>query len=306
MKNLHLIPTENYSPLVHSTSKYGGLFRSQFYSPMKEMGDSYQHLYITSDEEIKEGDWFFDGENVLQASRITDIIIDTKGLWSRIKTSSRVVLTTDQDLIADGVQAIDDEFLQWFVNNPSCESVEVKYENICARCHSNDTDECWSAKECSDGKYDEIRYKIIIPKEEPKEEGYVCPQTKIQCDDECCVSAEDCHIEASIGILSEPKQEYNNLNYGGGFTEEDIKRVSTKQETLEEAAEKHIEKNSLYFDTTNEKNHSRVAFIVGAKWQAERMYSELSIYLEEQADKDRLKSLTSNQIRAMIEQFKKK
>lgn len=27
-----------------------------------------------------------------------------------------------------------------------------------------------------------------------------------QCDDECCVSAEDCHIEASIGILLEPKQ----------------------------------------------------------------------------------------------------
>jgi hypothetical protein len=36
-------------------------------------------------------------------------------------------------------------------------------------------------------------------------EGYICPQTKKQCDDECCVSAEDCHIKASIGILSEPK-----------------------------------------------------------------------------------------------------
>jgi len=38
-------------------------------------------------------------------------------------------------------------------------------------------------------------------------EGYICPQTKKQCDDECCVSAEDCHIKASIGILSESKQE---------------------------------------------------------------------------------------------------
>jgi len=45
-------------------------------------------------------------------------------------------------------------------------------------------------------------------------------------------------------------------------------------ETLEEAAEKHIKKNSLYFDTPYEKNHSRVAFIEGAKWQAERSYSE--------------------------------
>jgi len=38
-------------------------------------------------------------------------------------------------------------------------------------------------------------------------EGYICPQTKKQCDDECCVSAEDCHIKVSIGILSESKQE---------------------------------------------------------------------------------------------------
>lgn len=40
--------------------------------------------------------------------------------------------------------------------------------------------------------------------------GYICPQTKKQCDDECCVSAEDCHIEASFGIVydcEQPKQE---------------------------------------------------------------------------------------------------
>jgi hypothetical protein len=33
-------------------------------------------------------------------------------------------------------------------------------------------------------------------------QGYICPVTKVQCDDECCVSAEDCHIEAGVGILS--------------------------------------------------------------------------------------------------------
>jgi hypothetical protein len=43
--------------------------------------------------------------------------------------------------------------------------------------------------------------------EQQLKEGYICPQTKKQCDDECCVSAEDCHIKASIGILSQPKQE---------------------------------------------------------------------------------------------------
>ena len=37
----------------------------------------------------------------------------------------KIILTTDQDLIADGVQAIDDEFLEWFVKNPSCENIPI-------------------------------------------------------------------------------------------------------------------------------------------------------------------------------------
>ncbi len=32
--------------------------------------------------------------------------------------------------------------------------VEIVTENICGRCYSNNTNECWSTKECSDGKYD--------------------------------------------------------------------------------------------------------------------------------------------------------
>jgi hypothetical protein len=41
------------------------------------------------------------------------------------------------------------------------------------------------------------------------------------------------------------KKEYNNLNYGGGFTEEDIKRNSIKkQETLEEV--RNVERTELF------------------------------------------------------------
>ena len=38
-------------------------------------------------------------------------------------------------------------------------------------------------------------------------EAYICPQTKKQCRDECCVSAEDCHIQAGIGIIFDCEQE---------------------------------------------------------------------------------------------------
>jgi len=73
-------------------------------------------------------------------------------------------------------------------------------------------------------------------------------------------------------------------------------------ETIEEAGHEYFKREQLGFEKAAD---TETAFIKGAKRQAERSYDELSIYLQELADKDRLKSLTSNQIRAMIEQFKK-
>jgi hypothetical protein len=86
------------------------------------------------------------------------------------------------------------------------------------------------------------------------------------------------------------------------------------KETLEEAAEKHIEKNSLYFDTPYEKNHSRVAFIEGAKWQAEKMYSEEEVYKLLLKHQSSYRSTVRNtspldwsfDIKQWFEQFKKK
>jgi acetone carboxylase gamma subunit len=69
------------------------------------------NIHITSDEEIKEGD-----------PRINNYQRKPKG---EEIPSKKIILTTDQDLIKDGVQKIDDEFLEWFVKNPSCEEVEV-------------------------------------------------------------------------------------------------------------------------------------------------------------------------------------
>ena len=45
-----------------------------------------------------------------------------------------------------------------------------------------------------------------------QELGYICPQTKKQSDDECCVSAEDCHAEAINNIISNCEPEQLNQN----------------------------------------------------------------------------------------------
>jgi hypothetical protein len=175
MKNIHLIPTDKPSRLWTNNLKRR-LVLDEF--PSQHPTNIAKNIYIASDKEIKEGDWvitngglrFVTSINNDKSKTFTDdgsISKQSPSPYCYLEHYKKIILTTDQDL--DGVQAIDDEFLEWFVKNPSCEEVKVEKENICARCHSNDVDECWSAKECSDGRYDKIKYKIIIPKEEPKQ-----------------------------------------------------------------------------------------------------------------------------------------
>ena len=193
MKNIYLIQTDKGSKLTIRKSDSKLLFSKDYFNT--ELGGN-QHIYITSDEEIKDvrlhkGKWHLEKGNIL--NKFPNYLTD-------LSECKLVIMTTDQDLIKDGVQAIDDEFLEWFVKNHTCKFVEVK------QLLSNNGNAFFG-------------YKIIIPKED------------------------------------------------------------TKQETLEEAAER------LYPTTINSFTDSgfdmseteRLIFINGAKWQQEQiknMYSE--------------------------------
>jgi hypothetical protein len=268
MKNIHVLPTDKPSRLII----YSTLLNE--FRLLDKPIDDWKHkrnIYITDDSEIKVGDWYY----LPRTNSVHKCIEATELNLERRLGVAKIILTTDPDLIADGVQSIDDEFLQWFVKNPSCKSVEIKdisIEDIIEEWWEDLTNTelievykktgnfrlgGWShdigpTEEDVKDMYLEIHnlnskqlkanyYRIIIPQEpkphsfcktpeekctmnycdengclnrkkeleEPKQEiqSYICPQTKIQCDDECCASVEDCHIESSIGILSEPKQE---------------------------------------------------------------------------------------------------
>jgi len=209
MKNIHILPTDKPSRLYYYYSHLG-LARNFV---KKNDGVNPQHIYITSsDEEIKEGDWFYNSINNTVYQKQLDEI--------SFAYVYKIILTTDQNLIADGVQAIDDEFLEWFVKNPSCEYVDQKL--------------VWEAQKLTS------IYKIIIPQEEPKQELHICKYCGVettQPDDECY--------------------------------------AKPKQETLEEAAEiaYQFEADPNFPDETEHKNFVRI-FKKGAKWQAEKMYSE--------------------------------
>jgi hypothetical protein len=145
MKNIHLKITEKPSRLTYNLLNQLIILTKD--SCRVNYGNEVnQHIYITSDEEIKKGDWFIAGNGIGKLYTQFTFKEEINDIWKKI------ILTTDADLIKDGVQTIKDDFLEWFVNNPSCEKVEVQ------KIYSNFTVEPF------------IGYKIIIPQEEVKQE----------------------------------------------------------------------------------------------------------------------------------------
>jgi hypothetical protein len=127
MKNIFLLPTDKPSRLTIRLKTDELMFSYKEFVNQESDGvklNKNQHIYITNDEEIKEGDWRYD-------SNFNKI---TKGIGESItyikNHCKKIILTTDQDLIKDGIQSIDDEFLEWFVKNPNCENVEIEPLNI--------------------------------------------------------------------------------------------------------------------------------------------------------------------------------
>jgi len=151
---------------------------------MKNIHKIGKELFITSDEEIKEGDYMYntinntinkcwevyrwDAEynNEGVGQLMLDNPKDKKRGWGFLKRSEakKIILTTDQDLIADGIDEIsEDELLEWFVKNPSCIKVDVVYgffNPMGRQVAPNDLKQNHS--KCV------WKYKIIIPQEEPK------------------------------------------------------------------------------------------------------------------------------------------
>jgi hypothetical protein len=157
MKNIHVLPADKPSngyilgkcikelsdvKIGQLVKTYHLMFDEEYFKP--------QNIYITSDEEIKEGDWFMSDFNSFPIHNIKELSEREGTLgWEQkdLKNNLKIILTTDQDLIKDGVQAIDYEFLEWFVKNPSCERIEVN-----------------GISDVALGGFADVYYKIIIPR----------------------------------------------------------------------------------------------------------------------------------------------
>ena len=195
-------------------------------------------LFITSDEVIKDGEWhlhYYESKPVISKSHNgASKVINEKAKRFGYK---KIILTTDDQLIKDGVQDIDNEFLEWFAKNPSCEYVKVEKE------HHTEIEEV--SYEGDFQNVDYIKYKVIIPKEESKQE------LSLKINDEFLDTT-------SKEILYTLMEEFDNL-----VTE------NSSEETLEEAAERIFDG---FGDITKPVVIKRAIELV--KCQQEKMYSE--------------------------------
>ena len=235
MKNIHILPTDNKPSRLYFNINDKEFQICEIEKPSTILKPN-RHIYITSNEEIKEGEYGL--------SKLNEIIKFHSGYDYRYYT--KIILTTDQDLIKDSVQAIDDDFLEWFVKNPSCEEGYVEKDNylFCKHCdtlHSTFGDgiNCDVCRKESNPYMKTFGYKITIPKEEPKQD-----------------------LEKEMFELEEQLDIPSHLRWHNS---------KPKQETLEEAAREYYKRGQLGFEAAADTER---AFLIGGKWQQERSYSE--------------------------------
>lgn len=145
-KNIFLIETDKPTGIFETNSGLQfSIMNKVRYGEFKGF-----HLYITSDEEIKEGDWCFLDQPLENGFPNHQFVFQNKDDSDYLNMVNhlvkKIILTTDQSL--KGVQWIDIEFLEWFVKNPNYEFVVVYNDKSVG--------------------YEYDHYSIIIPQEESK------------------------------------------------------------------------------------------------------------------------------------------
>jgi hypothetical protein len=171
MRNLYLLPTDQPTGIFETNSGLQfSIMNKVRYGEFKGF-----HIYITSDEEIGEGDWYLD--------TTVNVIFKNDKLFLNGTGYKKIILSTDPELIADGVQSIDDEFLLWFVKNSSCEFVVIDWSPLSKNLYG---------------------WKIIIPQEEPKQESHICKY----CNAETTQPDDECYAKPKQETLEEAAKKY--------------------------------------------------------------------------------------------------
>ena len=133
---VHMLPTEDTTDIIIRTkgNMQNQPFLKRYYGhAMKDMGDYYTHLYFTTDEEIKEGDWIFemDLNTINQAGK-------DYNFGFGIKHDRKIIATTDPKLkvitgmagsgTGEPLPQIPQSFIEEYCKAGGIDEVLVEYE----------------------------------------------------------------------------------------------------------------------------------------------------------------------------------
>lgn len=195
MKNTFVLPSKEPSRLHSDGKELFITINLQLGKTINSIVES-RNIYITNSEEIKEGDYwvylcpingldFGDNGNPIVKNKLPSSWFEK--LHDRVNYK-KIILTTDPELIKNGVQSIDDDFLEWFVDkaNDSGKPIDIV-----------EVDKMINVLQLTDREY---CYKPIIP--QPKQEIHICKHCNAettQSDDECYAKPK----QETIEVLSE-------------------------------------------------------------------------------------------------------
>jgi hypothetical protein len=268
MKNIHVLPTDKPSRLIKSQDNdfvYLNINAPNWFE--NNLKTIKQNIYITDDSEIKEGYWYVSiDETIRQSTAVWDTTIYDKC------PNKKIILTTDPDLIADGVQAIDDEFLEWFVKNPSCEIEVRKIEdelispkNPKIRFNALQDPPSFIPIESLNNMILTYKYKIIIPQEEPKQESKSLKIAKSNC------------LLFADNMFEEIK---SNLHKGDWADWKNVSEMLEEHQYHFEKLKNSIESNTLHLIKEHLADCGNILMFIGNQYN---LYCN-SLSKEEQAD----------------------
>ncbi len=202
---------------------------------MKNLYKIKKDLYVISNtEDVNDNDYIITKDDRL--IKVSYLLSD------EVAKGFKVILTTNDLLIKDGVQDIDNEFLEWFSSkNGNVNFVEV----ISLRKSSGwyDEKEIWH--------WDFLGYKIIIPKEEHKQGSIV---------------------EAVKEVISNQLQQVEELRQETLEEIKVIKRTELYNSIL--SIVKQIPRKEVEGDAIDAPSCAYELEQLFLKWQQEKMYSE--------------------------------
>ena len=114
MKNIFLKETDQETNLYKSD--VGLFYTKDSYAWHWQSGRVNQFIYITNDEKIEDGNWVFQ-ECLNMPHRLIKTDAENVKVLNNLNKCKKIILTTDQDLIKDGVQQVSSSFLSFYAEN---------------------------------------------------------------------------------------------------------------------------------------------------------------------------------------------